>query len=151
MRELSRQKGKLGQQTVLLQASSLMIKVWLAIRLTNHPISKYILLGGEDFRTALQNATNYIKDLESISRSESSQSSPLPSASSSKINQSTPIDPNIQRIDTMAKLIEILRRHMRVRYELNFDEILHAYVSPSLICVSYAKAHKSQRLAMFCR
>ncbi|KAH9480426.1 Target of rapamycin complex 2 subunit ste20 [Psilocybe cubensis] len=82
--------------------------------------------GGEDFRTALQNATNHIRDLESLTRSESSQSSPLPSSSSSKSNQSAPNDLSHQRIEIMGKLIDILRRNMRVRYELDFGEVLHA-------------------------
>ncbi|KDR82835.1 hypothetical protein GALMADRAFT_88557 [Galerina marginata CBS 339.88] len=84
--------------------------------------------GSEDFRTTLQNATNCIKELESITRSEASQSTPLSSASSSKpaYQPASPVEVNNQKIEAMAKLIELLRRNLRVRYELNFNEVLHA-------------------------
>ncbi|KAF8890018.1 Rapamycin-insensitive companion of mTOR, N-term-domain-containing protein [Gymnopilus junonius] len=84
--------------------------------------------GGEDFRTALQNATNCIKDLESIARSEASQSTPSHTGHSPKSNMqiAAAFDLNSQRIEVMAKLIDILRRNVRVQYELNFGDVLHA-------------------------
>ncbi|KAF4617458.1 hypothetical protein D9613_006099 [Agrocybe pediades] len=75
--------------------------------------------GGEDFRTALQNATNCIQDLER------------------SINDA-------QRIEAMRKLIDILRRSMRVRYELNFKEVLHAV----LPCLA-DKCSKQSRAAAY--
>ena len=40
----------------------------------------------------------------------------------------TAYDLNAKRIEAMGKLIDILRRNVRVQYELDFDEVLHAYV-----------------------
>ncbi|KIM43166.1 hypothetical protein M413DRAFT_443978 [Hebeloma cylindrosporum] len=83
---------------------------------------------GEDFRSALQQATNCIKDLESYTRSGVSTSANLSSASSSKSNtySSAAVELNGQRIETMSRLIDILRRYMRVRYELKFTDVLQA-------------------------
>jgi len=77
--------------------------------------------GGEDFRTTLQNAVSCVQDLESFARSESM----APTALSAKSNNQF-TDLGSQRIEVMGKLIDILRRSMRVRYELNFIEVLHA-------------------------
>ncbi|CAA7271328.1 unnamed protein product [Cyclocybe aegerita] len=84
---------------------------------------------GEDFRTALSNAITALKELKSLSHSETSP--PLPSAPSAKPNNSNfqsgaAVELNGQRIDAMSKLIEILRRHVRVKYELDFNDVLHA-------------------------
>ncbi|KAF8195553.1 Rapamycin-insensitive companion of mTOR, N-term-domain-containing protein [Pholiota molesta] len=83
---------------------------------------------GEGFRTALQNAVTCIRELESLVRSESSSSNgpTSPLASKVEMHSATNHDLNAQRIDAMTKLIDILRRQLRVRYELNFSEVLHA-------------------------
>ena len=83
---------------------------------------------GEDFRSALQQAANCIRDLESYTRSGVPTLGNLSSASSSKATPHSPaaVDLNGQRIETMSRLIDILRRHMRVRYELKFTDVLQA-------------------------
>ncbi|KAF8967140.1 Rapamycin-insensitive companion of mTOR, N-term-domain-containing protein [Flammula alnicola] len=83
---------------------------------------------GEGFRTALQNALNCIRELESLVPPEISPSTITSATPTSKTNlQSAGThDVNAQRMEGMSKLIEILRRHMRVRYEINFNEVLHA-------------------------
>jgi len=83
------------------------------------------ILGGEDFRKALQTANSCIKELEELSKLDATSSTP-----------STGKFPNFQsaaaagfdtkRLESMRKLIDILRQHVRVQYELDFGEILNA-------------------------
>lgn len=77
--------------------------------------------GGEDFRKALQTANSCIKELEELSLSEAV----LPKSSIIKIPdvQSTTND---KGVELMGNLINVLRRHLRVKYQLDFSEILHA-------------------------
>jgi rapamycin-insensitive companion of mTOR len=85
------------------------------------------VLGGEDFRKALQTANSCIKELEELSKSESALSTASTSKSST-FQTAAAADLNTKRIESMRMLIEILRRHVRVQYQLSFEEILHAYV-----------------------
>ncbi|TFK61396.1 hypothetical protein BDN72DRAFT_805030 [Pluteus cervinus] len=101
---------------------------------TNGSVSTQEDLSGEDFRSALQNATNLLKTLISplpssaISPSSTSSTSP----STSKVPQGlNSLDINRQRIDLMGRVIAILRRHLRVRYELNLSDVMDA-VLPAL-------------------
>ncbi|KAF9046606.1 Rapamycin-insensitive companion of mTOR, N-term-domain-containing protein [Panaeolus papilionaceus] len=81
-----------------------------------------------DFKTALQTANNCIKELESLARSEASQSSASSSSSATKgaFQSGAAVELNGQRVETLVKLIEVLRSTVRVRYELSFNEVLHA-------------------------
>ncbi|KAG5353197.1 hypothetical protein C0989_009378 [Termitomyces sp. Mn162] len=74
---------------------------------------------GEDFRTALQNATNLLSSLASFPSSYATGSVP---SSSSTPNS---LDTDHQVIETISKLINILRRSLRVRYELKIAEVLN--------------------------
>ncbi|KAF8631052.1 hypothetical protein AX15_002660 [Amanita polypyramis BW_CC] len=73
----------------------------------------------DDFRTALQNAFEHLRKLESLVRQAvvvQSSSSLLQPAAVDEIDQ--------QLIDTLPKLTDTLRRNLRVRYELNVPDIL---------------------------
>ncbi|KAG6854116.1 hypothetical protein C0991_010280 [Blastosporella zonata] len=74
---------------------------------------------GEDFRTALSNASNLISSLVSFT---SSHATGTASSSSSTPNTA---ETDRQAIETMSKLINILQRTLRVRYELKLAEVLH--------------------------
>ncbi|KAG6812566.1 hypothetical protein H0H92_002218 [Tricholoma furcatifolium] len=72
---------------------------------------------GDDFRTALNNASNLLTTLASFSRATT------PASSSFAPNS---LETDRQVIETMSKLIDILRRSLRVRYELKVAEVLNA-------------------------
>lgn len=87
--------------------------------------TKYLSVG-EDFRTALHNATNYMKELGVLNKSASTPLLP-PSTGSSSTNNPQPaavVEKDHLRIEAMSKLIDILRRNLRVRYELDLSEVL---------------------------
>ncbi|KAG6816036.1 hypothetical protein H0H87_009102 [Tephrocybe sp. NHM501043] len=75
---------------------------------------------GEDFRTALNNASNLLSTLASFTPSHTTGT-----ASSSGSTPNT-AEADRQVIETMSKLIDILQRTLRVRYELKIAEVLHA-------------------------
>ena len=99
-----------------------------------------------DFRASLQNANKCIEDLESLTRSGTSlsQGFPSPPSSSTKPNSqpAPPSDLNNQRIAVMSKLTSILRTNMRVGYELNFNDVLHA-------CVTYSNLFQARPSTMY--
>ncbi|KAF5382569.1 hypothetical protein D9615_002880 [Tricholomella constricta] len=76
--------------------------------------------GGEDFRTALHNASNHLSTLISFSSSLGAG----PASSSTTSSNSAEADRQV--IEAMSKLINILQRNLRVRYELKISEVLHA-------------------------
>ena len=81
-------------------------------------------VGGEDFRKALQTANSCIEEVEGLLKTELP---PTPSTSRSPGSQFSPAaDLDSKLIESMRKLIDILRRHVRVQYEVKFEEILHA-------------------------
>ena len=90
------------------------------------PANAYNCIGGEGFRTALQNALTCIQELEYLVRTESSNSFGTSSTTKSDPHVAKSLDLNAQRIAIVTKLINIFRRHLRVRYELPFDELVHA-------------------------
>lgn len=95
--------------------------------MSNKDLPTHRGLGGEGFRTALQNALTCIQELEYLMRSETSTSAGgMASSLKSDLQTSKNQDTNAQRIASMTKLIDIFRRHLRVRYELSFDDLLHA-------------------------
>ncbi|EDR13794.1 uncharacterized protein LACBIDRAFT_309182 [Laccaria bicolor S238N-H82] len=82
---------------------------------------------GEDFRTALQHATSFVKDLESLARSASSLP-PASTSTSSGMQPAAVVEYDRQTTELMTKLIGVLQRHLRVRYELSLDDLLHAVI-----------------------
>ncbi|KAI0917225.1 hypothetical protein AcW1_007525 [Taiwanofungus camphoratus] len=93
----------------------------------------------EDFRSAMQQANSCIKSLLSLSRQtaplqSSAALSPSTSPSSSALPNPTSanlVELNRSRIDAMTRLIGVLQRNLRVRYELDIAEVVQAVV-PSL-------------------
>ncbi|GLB38352.1 putative rapamycin-insensitive companion of mTOR, domain 5 [Lyophyllum shimeji] len=75
--------------------------------------------GGEDFRTALQNASTHLSSLVAFA---SSHPGPVPSSAATPDS----VETDRQVIETMSKLTDILRRNLRVRYELKIAEVLNA-------------------------
>ncbi|KAI0632054.1 hypothetical protein C8Q77DRAFT_1158732 [Trametes polyzona] len=95
----------------------------------------------DDFRTAMHQANSTIKALLHLSRQNTYNSHPSSSAGSPSTSPSTSTLPNPataseselnrSRIEHMAKLIGLLQRNLRVKYELDVGEVVHA-VLPSL-------------------
>lgn len=85
--------------------------------------------GGDDFRSALQNATSYLKELQAMAQASAAESSfKEPSSSNGEFQTASAIESDRKRVDLLAKLTDILLRHLRVRYELKLDDLLHAFV-----------------------
>ncbi|KII86754.1 hypothetical protein PLICRDRAFT_43412 [Plicaturopsis crispa FD-325 SS-3] len=80
----------------------------------------------DDFRTALNHATSYVKALNNMGRTPATP----PAASPSSSSTSTPGEASSDRsrIDAMTKLIGIMQRNLRVRYELNIVDLVHAVI-----------------------
>src|ERR1700722_4891667 len=96
-----------------------------------HPVQFRLLcptcLRPDDFRTALHHASSYIKTLSSLSRSVASPSTASTSPSTSSFTQShTSLEVDRSRIETMSKLTKVFQRNLRVRYEVNFAELMQA-------------------------
>ncbi|KAL6304381.1 Rapamycin-insensitive companion of mTOR, N-term-domain-containing protein [Sparassis latifolia] len=93
----------------------------------------------DDFRSVMHLATSCMRSLSAMSRQNSvaqpfASISPSTSPSSSAIpNPASANDAELNRarIDTMARLIDILKRNLRVRYELDIGEVIQA-VLPAL-------------------
>ena len=83
------------------------------------------ILGGDDFRKALLTANFCIQALEELSKSESSSFTP-PTGKLTNSQSTVAADFDAKRMEPMRKLIDILQRHVRVQYELNFGDILNA-------------------------
>ena len=89
----------------------------------------------DDFRSTMHQANSAVKALLMLSRPSHSHSSAIPSPSTSP-STSTLNLPNLAtapeseinraRIETMNKLIGILQRSLRMRYELDVAEVVHA-------------------------
>lgn len=82
----------------------------------------------DDFRTSLQLARGHLRTLISLSRTVTS---PPTSPSSSTTPQATSLhDPETTRIrtDAMNKLIGLLQRNLRVQYELDVVQVVHAVI-----------------------
>lgn len=89
----------------------------------------------DDFRTAMHQANSAIKALVLLSRQHSydhpasSAGSPSTSPSISTLpNPATASEVELSRarIENMAKLIGLLQRNVRVKYELDVGEVVHA-------------------------
>ncbi|KAJ2919190.1 hypothetical protein MD484_g1222, partial [Candolleomyces efflorescens] len=82
---------------------------------------------GDDFRSALQNATSYLQELQAMAQASAAESSfKEPSSSNGDFQTASAIELDRKRVDLLAKLTDILLRHLRVRYELKLDDLLHA-------------------------
>ncbi|KAL4073251.1 Rapamycin-insensitive companion of mTOR, N-term-domain-containing protein [Scleroderma yunnanense] len=92
----------------------------------------------DDFRTALNQANSYIRSLASVPRQVQSPASPT-STSSSSVHTSSEQDRT--RVDIMNKLVALLQRNLRVRYEIVVEELAQAVI-PSLAdnCSKYCRA-----------
>lgn len=80
----------------------------------------------DDFRTALNQANSYLKSLAATSRP--SPSTPAMVSSSSTSISPTNSELDKARIDIVNKLVNILQRNLRVRYELSMSELVQASV-----------------------
>ena len=95
---------------------------------------QYMYIIADDFRSAMHQANSYIKSLFFLSRQGVSSNSLLSPPSSAVSPSSTSPNPpaadetelNRARVDTMNLLIGVLQRNLRVRYELDIAEIVHA-------------------------
>ncbi|KIJ64502.1 hypothetical protein HYDPIDRAFT_175469 [Hydnomerulius pinastri MD-312] len=94
----------------------------------------------DDFRTALNQASAYIKSLGSLARPSASPPVAV-SSSSSDTTASTSSDQDKARIDVMNKFVVLLQRNLRVRYEISIADLVQA-VLPSLSdrCSNYCRA-----------
>ena len=89
-----------------------------------YKLNEPYLPGGDDLRKALQTANSCIKELAELSLTETAQ----PKSSTSKPPDflSAAVEKSDKRNGLLGNLIDILRRHVRVKYQLAFSEILHA-------------------------
>ncbi|KAG6337319.1 hypothetical protein ID866_1781 [Astraeus odoratus] len=79
----------------------------------------------DDFRTALNQANSYIKSLTSVPRPVTSPSSPSSTSSGSPASP----EQDRTRIDIMNKLVTLLQRNLRVRYEIHVPDLVQAVLS----------------------
>ncbi|KAI0052718.1 hypothetical protein FA95DRAFT_1553382 [Auriscalpium vulgare] len=94
----------------------------------------------DDFRTVLQQASGYIKTLASLGRSYASPSTSPSSSSMPSGSIYKDVETTRARVEAMTKLIAILQRNLRVRYELDVAQVVQAAI-PAL----------SDRSSQFCR
>ncbi|KAG8214549.1 Rapamycin-insensitive companion of mTOR, N-term-domain-containing protein [Butyriboletus roseoflavus] len=83
----------------------------------------------DDFRTALNQANSYLKALATTSRASPSTPAMVSSSSTSTVPTHSELDK--ARIDIANKLVILLQRNLRVRYELSMSELVQAVI-PSL-------------------
>ena len=99
-----------------------MTEVRLPVLIPSYRVNRF----KDDFRTNLQQARGHLRTLISLSRTVTS---PPTSPGSSTTPQSTSLhDPETTRtrIDAMNKLIGLLQRNLRVQYELDVVQVVHA-------------------------
>src|SRR6266576_1210095 len=78
----------------------------------------------DDFRTARHNAFEHLKKLESLGR----QVPPTQTSSSSAAAAQNALEVDRQLTDALNKVTDILRRNLRVRYELSIPDIVKVSV-----------------------
>ncbi|KAJ7672758.1 Rapamycin-insensitive companion of mTOR, N-term-domain-containing protein [Mycena rosella] len=83
---------------------------------------------GEDFRTALANASSCIKSLAALARGPVTSPVSSTAGSSSAPSSGNVADIDRQRIEIITKLVSILQRNLRVRYELNLPDVMQAVI-----------------------
>ncbi|KAJ7175920.1 Rapamycin-insensitive companion of mTOR, N-term-domain-containing protein [Mycena filopes] len=80
---------------------------------------------GEDFRSALSNANTCIKSLAALARGNVTSPTAGSSSAPPPINGA---DIDRQRVEIITKLVSILQRNLRVRYELNLTDVMQAVI-----------------------
>lgn len=96
------------------------------------PKSKEVVEDRDDFRTALQQASSYVRILNNIGRPvTTSPSHPSHGSSSSAATAPTEAENSKTRVETMNQLIGVLERNLRVRYEVNVADVIQA-ILPAL-------------------
>ncbi|KIY71243.1 hypothetical protein CYLTODRAFT_140340 [Cylindrobasidium torrendii FP15055 ss-10] len=100
-----------------------------AVRKKLQPAPSTLEERGDDFRTALRNANNSLASLLALGRPTGSNASSSPGASSSNAPSTSDI-PEADRpwITAMSQLADILRKNVRVRYELNITDIVRTVI-----------------------
>lgn len=80
----------------------------------------------EDSRTALQRVHKFLVDLDLLTHSRTRQSSNIActSTSSTELVTSELLENDGRRVEIMNRIIEILERNLRVRYELKISDVL---------------------------
>jgi len=87
----------------------------------------------DDHRAILRQASSLIATLASASKSTISPST-SPSTSTYPLGDTTSdAELNRMRADAMGKLITLLQRNLRVRYELDIEQVVKAYVLSPLL------------------
>jgi hypothetical protein len=87
--------------------------------------------GSDDFRTALQSATEHLKTLESLCQQVPETQNTLPS--SGDLQTVHIVGLNQQLVEALSQLTEVLRRNLRVRYELPISDILKVLVKHIIV------------------
>jgi len=79
-----------------------------------------------DFRAVLQRVHKFLVDLDLLTHSRTRQSSNMAytSASSTELFTAELLENDGRRVEIMDRIIEILERNLRVRYELRISEVL---------------------------
>lgn len=110
----------------------------------------------DDFRTALNQANSYLKSLITTSRPSSSTPTMASSSNTSTVPTNSELDK--ARIDIMNKLVNLLQRNLRVRYELSVSELVQASVPflPVFMACQLTKCASvipclSDRFSKYCR
>ena len=80
----------------------------------------------EDFRTALHQASSCIKALHKFASSNNSVSPPHSPSSSTALSMTSEVDIDRARTDAMTQLTAVLKRNLRVRYEMNIPDVVQA-------------------------
>lgn len=83
----------------------------------------------DDFRTILQQASTLIKTLATVDIPSSSPTTSPSTSSPPTVDTGNDAEANQVRSEAMTKLIIILQRNLRVRYELDIAQVVKAYVS----------------------
>jgi len=80
----------------------------------------------EDSRTALQRVHKFLVDLDLLTHSRTRQSSNIActSTSSTELVTAELLENDGRRVEIMNRIIEILERNLRVRYELKISDVL---------------------------
>ena len=81
----------------------------------------------EDFRTTLKNATGMIKTLSSLNRQAAPGSAPSsPTAITSTLSSQPDESIPVSRTELISRLTTMLQTNIRMRYELNTNDLLQA-------------------------
>ncbi|TFK28071.1 hypothetical protein FA15DRAFT_612999 [Coprinopsis marcescibilis] len=144
-RRIDQQSSRVKQQATAAAQQKLQGKPSLStLRSNKEHDEKGSFLRGEDFRTALQNAGRCLRELDIINQASATSSSRGESSSLGGIKTSESTDIDRRRVLLLSELTDILRRSLRVRYELKTADLLQT-VEP---CMS-DKCSKTCRAATY--